>query len=90
MADRKLHNLKAFHQIFVLIHVSGLYKSLNLLTELISLVALNSVQSSCLSFFISPSPICESLSFQRLSGKTVNHVCRVFVALRGIRPHLCA
>lgn len=53
MADRKLHNLKAFHQIFVLIHVSGLYKSLNLLTELISLVALNSVQSCCLSFFIS-------------------------------------
>lgn len=43
-----------------------------------------------LSFFLHfPSPICESLSFQRLSGKTVNHICRVFVALRGIRLHLC-
>lgn len=64
MVDRKLHSLKASHQILVPIHVSGLYKSLNLLTELINQVAVNSVQSSSLSF-ISPSPICESLNVYR-------------------------
>lgn len=80
MVDRKLHNLKAFHQILVSIHVSGLCKSLNLLTKLINLVAVNSVQSSSPSFFISPSSICQSLNvYRNLSRDSLGRLLMVSI-----------